>query len=244
MNNWPHLGGTANGSHIFTKTTLPIDLGDGKKIRKSGREFLMSVLAVPENSQLLLVNPVPRCLLQLDRDFAGQISEEFARLSAAANQALVPRYFAMSQPDDEREAWLSTPCEKRKPRVFRFERDRPVWSNEELLVAMQREDREQLFICGFWLDDVVAAAALEAQPLGFNTHVIVDLSLDYNRQRRRASLDRLNQYGIAPISLQNLLYEWMAKTDDDDRRGELETLWQEQKHFDRRDASAARTGLS
>jgi len=122
----------------------------------------MSVLAVPENSQLLLVNPVPRCLRQLDDDLADQTSEQFHRLSVAADQALVPRYFAISQPEDEREAWLSTPCEKRKARVFRFDRGRPVWSNADMLDAMRKEDREQLFICGFWLDDVVTAAALEA----------------------------------------------------------------------------------
>ncbi len=109
---------------------------------------------------------------------------------------------------------------------------------------MQKEDREQLFICGFWLDDIVTAAALEAPPLGFNTHVIVDLTLAYNQRRRQRCFDRLNQYGIAPISLQNLLYEWMAKTDDDIRRKELELLWQDQKHFDSRGASAARNGLT
>jgi len=214
-----------------------------KTLMNEGRNH-MSVLAVPENSQLLLVNPIAHCVLQLDGGPSNRISEQFQRLSTAADQALVPRYFAVSEPRDERKAWLSTPCEKRQPRVFRFERDRPVWSNADLLEAMRKEDREQLFICGFWLDDVVTAAALEAQPLGFNTHVIVDLSLAYNRQRRHACFDRLNQYGIAPISLQNLLYEWMAKTDDDGRRRELELLWQEQKRIDRRGASTSRTGLS
>ncbi len=204
----------------------------------------MSVLAVPENSQLLLINPIAQCWRQLDRDFSHQIPEQFQRLSASADKALVPRQFAISQDIENRESWLSRPCEKSQTRVFRFNCDRPVWSNLDMLMTMQKEDREQLFICGFWLDDIVTAAALEAQPLGFNTHVIVDLSLAYNRHRRQACFDRLNQYGIAPISLQNLLYEWMAKTDDVNRRRELELLWQEQKYFDRRGASAARTGLS
>ncbi len=204
----------------------------------------MSVLAVPENSQLLFINPIEQCLRQLDRDFSHQIPEQFQRLSASADKALVPRYFAISQDIEERESWLSMPCEQCQTRVFQFDCDRPVWSNADMLMAMQREDREQLFICGFWLDDIVTAAALEAQPLGFNTHVIVDLSLAYNRERRQPCFDRLNQYGIAPISLQNLLYEWMAKTDDDVCRKELELLWQEQKHFDKRGTSAVRTGLT
>jgi hypothetical protein len=198
----------------------------------------MSVLAVPKNSQLLLINPVPQHFGLLERDIAGEISDQFQRLSVAAELALIPRYFAVSGETSEREAWLSTPCEKNKPRVFRFERDRPVWSNADLLLSMQKENREQLFICGFWMDDVVTAAALEAQPLGFNTHVIVDLSLAYNPKRRQTALDRLNQYCIVPISFQNLLYEWMAKTEDRDRRRELESLWEDQRADDREGTSA------
>lgn len=198
----------------------------------------MSVLAVPERSQLLLIDPVPRQFRFLDEDIGENAAHQFERLSTAADQALVPRYFAVSQGTDERETWLSTPCEKNKPRVFRFERDRPVWSNADLLLSMQKENREQLFICGFWMDDVVTAAALEAQPLGFNTHVIVDLSLAYNPKRRQTALDRLNQYCIVPISFQNLLYEWMAKTEDNDRRRALEGLWEDQRAYDREGTSA------
>lgn len=204
----------------------------------------MSVLAVPDHSQLLLVNPVLRCLRQLENRLARRLPEQFHKLSMAADQALVPLFHAVSELDAEREVWLSRPCEMSQRRVFKFDHDRPVWSNADLLDAMRSENREQLFVCGFWLDDVVSAVALEAQPLGFNTHVIVDLSIAYSRQQRQACFDRLNQYGIAPISLQNLLYEWMAKTEDDHRRHELEVLWQQQKHLDSRSASAARTGLS
>jgi len=189
----------------------------------------MSVLADPENSQLLLVNPVKKYTQKLSSNLSALVPKQFERLSTAADHAHVPRYFAVSQDIDERRDWLSMPCENRKPRVFQFEHNRPVWSNADMLEAMQSEDREQLFICGFWLDDVVIAAALEAQPLGFNTHVIVDLSIAYNRHRCQSSLDRLNQYGIVPISLRSLLFEWMANTDDDARRKELEIIWREEK---------------
>lgn len=198
----------------------------------------MAVLAVPDLSQLLLVNPVLRCSRQLDGRLALPLSNQFHKLSMAADQALVPRYFAVSELENERDAWLSTLCEKSKPRVFKFDHDRPVWSNVDLLDTMRQEDREQLFVCGFWLDDVVTSVALEAQPLGFNTHVIVDLSIAHSRQQRQVCFDRLNQYGIVPITLQNLLYEWMANTEDDLRRRELEVLWREHRHLDGRGASA------
>ncbi|MCP4408087.1 MAG: isochorismatase family protein [Gammaproteobacteria bacterium] len=204
----------------------------------------MCVLAVPEKSQLLFIDPISQNLDKLGTELAKQTSEQFRRLSAAADLALVPRYFAISAATPGQDNWLSTPCEKNKPRVFQFGRDRPVWSNEDMLDAMRKEDREQLFVCGFWLDDVVTAAALEAQPMGFDTHVVTDLSIAHNQQKRHLSLDRLNQYCIVPIPLQNLLYEWTAKTDDDMRRKELRELWHEQRIFDRECASTSQTGLS
>ena len=127
----------------------------------------MSILADPGNSLLLLIDPLQPNARQLEPGPAEQLAEQFLRASNAADLALVPRYFAVSRDDCSQETWLSKPCEKNKPRVFGFERDRPVWSNKDLLEAMRKEGRDQLFICGFWLDDVVTAAALEAQPIGF-----------------------------------------------------------------------------
>ncbi|WP_136661352.1 isochorismatase family protein [Nitratireductor sp. XY-223] len=189
----------------------------------------MPVLAVPENSQLLIIDPWHANACRLGSDLKRQLAVQFKRISSAADLALVPRYFAVSQGKSSGEMWLSTPCEKNKPRVFGFEHDRPVWSNKDLLNAMRKEGRDQLFICGFWLDDVVTAAALEAQPIGFNTHVIVDLSPSLNVEKRQLSIDRLNQYCIVPMPLQNLLYEWTAKTDDHIRRKALEAIWTEQQ---------------
>ena len=204
----------------------------------------MPILAKPESSQLLLIDPVPQSIAQLPKHAATRIAEQFTRLTAAADKALVPRYFAVSQGVDNRDGWLSTPCEKNKLRVFRFEHDRSVWSNPGLLEAVNRENRPQLYICGFWLDDVVTAAALEAHASGFDTHVIVDLSFAHGCLSRRASIDRLTRYDIVPIYLRNLLYEWMARTDDTERRAALREYWQQQRDFDRKGASASRTGLS
>ena len=37
----------------------------------------------------------------------------------------------------------------------------------DLLKAVNTGDRPQLYVCGFWLDDVVAAATIEAQTQAF-----------------------------------------------------------------------------
>ena len=88
--------------------------------------------------------------------------------------------------------------------------------------AINDGQRPQLYICGFWFDDVVAAAAIEAQTHAFDTHISTDLSPTYSRKRRRSFIDRMMQYGVLPIVLQTLLYEWMANTEDSDKRRILE----------------------
>ncbi len=204
----------------------------------------MSVLATPESSLLLLINPVQRNLGILHNGLADHVSQQFKWLTAAADEALVPRYFAISRDLEEQGQWLSRPCKKGKPRIFCFEPDRSIWSNVELLSAVQRENRSQLYVCGFWLDDVVSAAVLEAQIYGFDTHVVVDLCLAHDRRKHQSCLERMGSYGIVPIHLRNLLYEWMAKSDDAGRRKQLKRLWQQQKSFDVQGASAPRTGLT
>lgn len=194
----------------------------------------MSILANPQGSQILLIDPVPDCVRRLNEHMQTKLVEQFQRLSTAADRAQVPRYFAVSDENEKQENWLSTPCSRTRQRVFRFDRKRAVWTNKDLLKSMRAEQREQLFICGFWLDDVVSAAALEAPTFGFNTHIIVDLSPACDRRYQRLRLDRLNQYTIAPVSLRNLLYEWMTKTEDDVSRSDLELLWKEQIAFESR----------
>lgn len=98
---------------------------------------------VPEHSQLLLIDPVPQYINQLDSGLASKISKQFQRLSEAAEQTLVPRYFMISQDTDDRDTWLSMPCERNKKRVFQFERNLSVWSNTDMVLSMQKEDREQ-----------------------------------------------------------------------------------------------------
>lgn len=198
----------------------------------------MSILAKPTDSLLLIINPAPECFNQLDYSSRMQLSAQFAHLTQAAEEAQIPRYFANTQEGEIDKSWLSKSLQNSKHHVFQCETNRPIWSNDELLNSVKEEQREQLFICGFWLDDVVTATALEALTIGFNTHVIVDLSLASRPTQRQSALDRLNQYTVAPIQLRGLLYEWMAKADNDQMRDELEQIWQKQVRFEDMSLSA------
>jgi len=186
----------------------------------------MNMLAVPEQSQVLLIEPLEEFLDHLGTPHSALLRRQFAHLSKAADQAGVPRYFAVSGDKVDSAEWLSMPCRMNTPKIYSFENDRSVWSNVDLLESMKATHRERLFICGFWLDDVVTSTALEALTLGFDTHVIVDLTLASDRSKRCSAMDRLNQYTIAPVSLRNLLCEWMIQTEDAEVRSELKLLWE------------------
>ncbi|MBO6638462.1 MAG: isochorismatase family protein [Roseitalea sp.] len=195
-------------------------------------------MADPSRSQILLIEPVPRQLDALDPSLAHQLSVSFEQLSEAADCVFVPRFFAVTDDDGSRDTWLSKPCERNRSRVFQFRTESTVLSNTKLLDALRKEEREQLFICGFWLDDTVASTALELLMLGFNAHIIIDLSLAYDRAQRGPALDRCNQYGVVPISFLSLLYEWLTHSDNDESRTSLIKLWEAQKDLERRGASA------
>lgn len=204
----------------------------------------MTTLANPETSQLLLINPVTPCLRQLDSALANRIPTQFDCLSLAAKEAIVPTTFAVSSDFAPRDFWLTKPYEKRTTRVYHYDRDRSIWSNPDLREAINTERRPQLYVCGFWIDDVVTAAAIEAQTYAFDTHIIIDLSPAYSRERWQPFVDRMMQYGVVPILLHTLLYEWMTNADGEGKRQILKALWQQNKKIDQQAVSSSRTGLS
>ncbi len=203
-----------------------------------------SALASPVDSQILIIDPFLRHLKQISPDLAERTRSKQANIAKAADLVLVPRTYAVSESAPARRLWLSRPCEIRTKRVFQYDRARSIWSNAELLTVINQERRPQLYVCGFWLDDVVAAAAIEAQTFAFDTHIITDLSPIYSCARRQPIMDRMMQYGVVPITLHSLLYEWMANTDDGDKRQAFQVLWEQNKQIEHEGASAPPTGLS
>lgn len=198
----------------------------------------MSILADPVNSQVLLIDAHRDKIDGFDKATAAALTVGFTRLSCVADCVGVPRYFAITDSKPADDDWLSLPCEQRRKRVYEVRPGTAVLAEPDLLEAIRAEARSKLFVCGFWLDDVVTATALEALFLGFDAHIVVDLSLAHDRRQRTPSLDRCNQYGVVPITLLNLIYEWIANSGDESVRQVLIAQWKAQQELERRGASA------
>ncbi len=184
----------------------------------------MTILASPESSCLLLINPLVKNCRGLPNDQSAYTTTQFSVLEAASNIISVPRYFSVSYTEEKSQKWLSRPCEKSSSKIYDFPEDKTPWSNLNLVEAIKAEKRERLFICGFWLDSTVSATALDAYVDGFDVHLVSDIAPARNTIQGKSALERLLQIGVVPISTQQLLYEWMTKTPNKRDRENLHQL--------------------
>jgi len=92
------------------------------------------------------------------------------------------------------------------------------------VTAIKSEKRERLFVCGFWLDASLGTAALEAFVEGFDVHLLVDLSFSRSEIGRADTIHRLTQYGIVPITISQLVFEWMSWTSDNEAASSLKSI--------------------
>ena len=167
----------------------------------------------PNESCFLIVEPSRLHSRILGEKTEGNTVTKFRLLDEAANLARVPRWFAVYDRMAQ-DAWLSTPCSARRNRVFACDDTRMPWDNTDLVEAIRSEGRGRLILCGFWLDSALGSSALEALSDGFNVHVITDLTFSRDRTARNESFRRLEQFGIVPVRLNQVIYELMSWTDD------------------------------
>lgn len=175
----------------------------------------MVATSVPDTSCLLIVEPTAGSLRALPKVVQLNTLARFQSLDEATDLARVPRYFATyEESETQRDNWLSHPCENVRQRVFPCLPTQAPWQNDDLVTAIKSEKRERLFLCGFWLDASLGSAALEAFVEGFDVHLLVDLSFSRSEIGRADTIHRLTQYGIVPITISQLVFEWMSWTSD------------------------------
>ena len=177
----------------------------------------------PGDSCFLVVEPSRLHSRLLGKAAEAATATKFQLLDEAADLARVPRWFAVYG-QSTKEAWLSTPCSRKRNRVFPCGDTKMPWHNRELVEAIKSEGRGRLILCGFWLDSGLGATALEALSDGFNVHVITDLTFSRDRSGRRADFRRLEQFGIVPVRLCHVIYELMSWTEDGEAVGGLKQI--------------------
>ncbi len=183
----------------------------------------MSATIRPENALVLLIDPLGSRILSVGNANGGRVIEKYRLLGEATDIARVTRWIAtFSEPSDE--DWLSPPIANPRSRVFRCDETKVPWHSEKLTDALKLENRNRILFCGFWLDSGLGASALEACVDGFDVHVITDLTFSREPDNAANVMRRLEQHGVVPVTLYQVIYELMTWMSDQDQIGEMSDL--------------------
>lgn len=184
----------------------------------------MPFLSAPQKSCILLVDPARRHASRTPVDLRESLERGFSLLEEAAQILQIPRYFARPKGDTETNNWFQAPCERNRKRVYSWPEGGTPWSNGDLVTSIHSENRHNLYICGFWLDDAVTFAALNALADGYDTYLLVDISAARFPETREPAIERLIQAGVVPTTSFQIVSEWMAQAHDTGMRDRLSDL--------------------
>ncbi len=184
----------------------------------------MSPTALPEKSCFLIADPSEHNLQHIAPDLRNNARQKFTNLDKAADIAKIPRYFCSHGVGIEQSRWMSRPCERNRKRVFDHLHTESSWHNDDLVTAIKSEQRQRLFICGFWLDIDLTPTAMEAYVDGFDVHIVSDMVFSRNDFSHDNAMRRLIQIGVVPITLCQLIHEWMSWTADQDKANSLKLV--------------------
>lgn len=83
-----------------------------------------------------------------------------------------------------------------------------AWDNEDFKKAVQATGRKTLIIAGVWTSVCVAFPALQAKAEGYTVYAVIDASGDMSPMASQATLDRMTQAGIVPVTTNVVLCEF------------------------------------
>ncbi len=84
------------------------------------------------------------------------------------------------------------------------------------LAHRRAEGRAQLLLCGIEAHVCVLQTALDALTAGYEVFVAADAIMSRREASRATALARLTQAGIAPVTVEMALFEWLGKAGGDD----------------------------
>jgi nicotinamidase-related amidase len=83
-----------------------------------------------------------------------------------------------------------------------------AWDNEDFKKAVEATGRKTLIIAGVWTSVCVAFPALQAKAEGYNVYYVLDASGDMSEMASQATLARMTQAGIIPVTTNVVLCEF------------------------------------
>lgn len=83
-----------------------------------------------------------------------------------------------------------------------------AWDNEDFRKAVKESGKKTLIMAGVWTSVCVAFPALQAKAEGYNVYFVCDASGDMSQMASQATLHRMVQAGVVPVTANVVLCEF------------------------------------
>ena len=83
-----------------------------------------------------------------------------------------------------------------------------AWDNADFKKAVEDSGKKTLIMAGVWTSVCVAFPALQAKAEGYNVYYVMDASGDMSEMASQATLHRMTQAGIIPVTTNTVLCEY------------------------------------
>jgi hypothetical protein len=179
------------------------------------------MLAISERSVVLLINPDSGRLAPLPAQFRTHIEmrrallRHFVQISGVSVRLL-------GDVGDAAATFQSLPqCQILAGDAVSF------WRGDDVGRRLGPPDTRVVYIGGAWLDEHVLAAALSAVRIGYDTRVLVDVSVAQTRFDRAWALERLAQHDVLMTTMRQTMTEWSLAAPDERTSQQLRNTLQE-----------------
>lgn len=141
------------------------------------------------------------------------------RILKAASLCGIPTHLAVRDRSEAAELHVaSKPCTQQ---IYSPPMPGNPWAETPLGLALAKESRTSLLICGYWLDECITFTALNALGEGYDIYLVTDASPPLDVDQRHIAILRLVQAGVVPTTTRQTIREWMGEIPDADQRAQL-----------------------
>lgn len=183
----------------------------------------MAPLLKPEDCCILLIDPVQRNVISANIDDDGRqaLMSRHALVERAAQALRVPRVFAVYGESEDTRKWIAQPCGPAHPRTYAISNSGSLWAGSGIDVALAQIGKACLVLCGFWLEENVTFAALNALADGFDVFALLDACPSRERDAQNHAVNRLLQAGVVPLTTTQMIREWAEAAPNELERSTL-----------------------
>jgi hypothetical protein len=160
------------------------------------------MFATLDRSTIMLINPQRAAGMNLSDRFKKRIEKNHALLRDAVRVSGVSMRL-LGDVDNATNPFASLPnCQVLSGDAVNF------WRDEEVTDRLGPPEIQVVYVGGAWLEEHILVAALSAVRIGYDTRVLLDVSVARSLFDRTSALERLTQHGVLMTTVRQTVIEW------------------------------------